>query len=306
VRESDPTVDADRPEVAFDGAALRGPLARLGIGLERCRRQRQGDDVDIDAAVEARVDAIAGASHSDEDFYVDTLRRRRDLAVLVLLDVSGSAGEPGTSGRPVHEQQRAAAASLLTALHDLGDRVAAYAFNSKGRQAVQIVRIKAFDDHLDRSVGRRLASLKPGAYTRLGAAIRHGTTILEDRAGTPRRLLVVLSDGFAYDHGYEGAYGEADARRALLEARRRGVGCLCLSVGTDTEPAALGRVFGTAAHATVPKNEQLPRVIGPLFRAALRSAETQRRAFQRKERTRGRLELERRTDAGATVLHTCR
>jgi hypothetical protein len=303
VQEIDPTVGADQPEVTLDGAVLRRPLARLGRGLERRRRQRQGDDVDIDAAVEARVDSIAGASHSDADFYIDTLRRRRDLAVLVLLDVSGSAGEPGAGGRPVHEHQRAAAASLITALHDLGDRVAAYGFNSKGRQAVQLVRIKAFDDQLDRSVGRRLASLTPGAYTRLGAAIRHSTTILGDRAGTPRRLLVVLSDGFAYDHGYEGRYGEADARRALLEARRQGVGCLCLTVGTDTEPAALGRVFGTAAHATIPRNEQLPRVIGPLFRAALRSAEIQRRGFQRKERTRGRLELERRIDAGAAVLH---
>ena len=97
----------------------------------------------------------------------------------------------------------------------------------------------------------------------------------------------MLSDGFAYDHGYEGRYGEADARRALVEARRRGVGCLCLSVGTDADPAALRRVFGTAAHATVPTPEQLPSVIGPLFRAALRSAEAQRRAFQRKERTQG-------------------
>ena len=264
-----------------DGVALRRPLARLGIGLTRCRRQRQGDDIDIDAAVEARVDTLAGSPH-DDDFYVESLRRRRDLAVLVLLDVSGSAGEPGTAGKTVHEHQRAAAAALTAALHGLGDRVALYAFNSRGRQAVQLLRVKAFDDHLDGDVARRLAGLAPGAYTRLGAAIRHGTSILEERGGTPRRLLVVLSDGFAYDHGYEGRYGEADARRALVEARRRGVGCLCLSVGTDAEPAALRRVFGAAAHATVPRAEQLPGLIGPLFRAALRSAEAQRRAFQRK------------------------
>ena len=98
----------------------------------------------------------------------------------------------------------------------------------------------------------------------------------------------MLSDGFAYDHGYEGRYGEADARRALVEARRRGVGCLCLSVGTDADPAALRRVFGTAAHATVPSDRAAAAVIGPLFRAALRSAEAQRRAFQRKERSKER------------------
>jgi len=105
----------------------------------------------------------------------------------------------------------------------------------------------------------------------------------------------VLSDGFAYDHGYEGRYGEADARRALTEARRRGLGCLCVSVGAGTAPLALSRVFGPAAHATVPTTGQLAVVVGPLFQVALRSAEAQRRTFQRSERTREQLELDRRT-----------
>jgi nitric oxide reductase activation protein len=103
---------------------------------------------------------------------------------------------------------------------------------------------------------------------------------------------VVISDGFAYDHGYEGRYGEADARRALVEARRRGVGCLCLSVGADTDVAALRRVFGGAAHAVIPATEQLPNLVGPLFRAALQSAEAQRRVFQRKERATELIEIE--------------
>ena len=75
--------------------------------------------------------------------------------------------------------------------------------------------VKRFDDHFDARVIRRLNSLEPGAYSRLGAAIRHGSAVLEARGGTSRRLLVVLSDGLAYDHGYERAYGAADARRAL-------------------------------------------------------------------------------------------
>lgn len=158
----------------------------------------------------------------DEAVYLDSLRRRRDLSVLLLLDVSGSAAEPGTVGRTVHEQQRAAVADLAVALHDLGDRVALYAYYSQGRRAVSMVPVKRFDDQLNAQVIRRLNSLEPGAYSRLGAAIRHGSAILEARGGTSRRLLVVLSDGLAYDHGYERAYGAADARRALTEARRRG------------------------------------------------------------------------------------
>ncbi len=217
-----------------DAIGVRRPLSRLGMGLHRRHRQSQGDDIDIDAAVEARVEVRAG-SVPDEAVYLDSLRRRRDLSVLLLLDVSGSAAEPGTVGRTVHEQQRAAVANLTVALHDLGDRVALYAYYSQGRAAVNMVPVKRFDDHLDARVIRRLNSLEPGAYSRLGAAIRHGSAVLEARGGTSRRLLVVLSDGLAYDHGYERAYGAADARRALTEARRRGTGCVCLTIGAGTD-----------------------------------------------------------------------
>jgi nitric oxide reductase NorD protein len=276
VREVEPKVKASATQAIDDAIALRRPLSRLGMGLHRRHRQYQGDDIDIDAAVEARVEVRAG-SMPDEAVYLDSLRRRRDLSVLLLLDISGSTAEPGTLGRTVHEQQRAAVANLTVALHDLGDRVALYAYYSQGRGAVSIVPVKRFDDHLDAHVMRRLNSLEPGAYSRLGAAIRHGSAVLEARGGTSRRLLVVLSDGLAYDHGYERAYGAADSRRALTEARRRGTGCVCLTIGAGTDVRSLRRVFGSTAHGTIARPDQLVGVIGPLFRSALGSAEVRRR-----------------------------
>ena len=276
VHEVEPKIKASATQAIDDAIAVRRPLARLGMGLHRRHRQSQGDDIDIDAAVEARVEVKAG-SMPDEAVYLDSLRRRRDLSVLLLLDVSGSTAEPGTVGRTVHQQQRAAIANLTVALHDLGDRVALYAYYSQGRAAVNMVPVKRFDDHLDARMIRRLNSLEPGAYSRLGAAIRHGSAVLEARGGTSRRLLVVVSDGLAYDHGYERAYGAADARRALTEARRRGTGCVCLTVGAGTDVASLQKVFGSAAHATIARPELLTGVVGPLFRSALRAAEVRRR-----------------------------
>ncbi|KWX67440.1 nitric oxide reductase activation protein NorD [Mycobacterium sp. NAZ190054] len=276
VREVDPEIKGHATQQIEDAVSVRRPLARLGMGLHRRHRQAQGDDIDIDAAIEARVEVRAG-SVPDEAVYLDSLRRRRDLSVLLLLDVSGSAAEPGTVGRTVHQQQRTAAAHLMVALHDLGDRVSLYAYYSQGRSAVSMVPVKRFDEHLDARIIRRLNSLEPGAYSRLGAAIRHGSTVLEERGGTSRRLLVVLSDGLAYDHGYERAYGAADARRALTEARRRGTGCVCLTIGASTDVDSLRRVFGSTAHATVSNPDQLAGVIGPMFRSAVRSAEVRRR-----------------------------
>ncbi|HEY6473306.1 MAG TPA: VWA domain-containing protein [Acidimicrobiales bacterium] len=290
------SVDPTPADVAFtmpDILSVRRPLSHLGIALERRHRQLQGIDIDLDAAIEAHVQKLAG-SVPDEAVYLDMVRSRRDLGVLVLLDVSGSSAEPATIGGSVFEHQRKAALALTVGLHDLGDRVALYAFRSQGRAAVQVERLKRFDDTLDASVLRRLAGCEPGAYTRLGTAIRHATSLLAQESGVSRRLLVVLSDGFAYDHGYEGTYGEADARRALSEARRLGTGCVCLSIGASTDAATLRRVFGTAAHASVGRFEELPRVVAPLFRFALRSADAQRRIFQHTTRSRELLDLERR------------
>lgn len=276
VQEVDPEPDRSGVPAVPDARVLRRPLARLGVGLDRCRRQAQGDDIDIDAAVEARAELLAGSA-PDEAVYIDSLRRRRDLSVLLLLDTSGSVGQPSAAGQTVHDHQRAAAAALMVALHDLGDRVALYAFQSQGRSSVRMMPVKRFGDDVSAVVLRRLHGLRPGAYSRLGAAIRHGSAVLQRHGGTARRLLVVLSDGLAYDHGYERAYGAADARRALAEARRQGIGCLCLTVGAGTDTEELRAVFGSAAHATLPRLDQFSATIGPLFRSALQSADMRRR-----------------------------
>jgi nitric oxide reductase NorD protein len=291
VTEVEPTVATSELVPGPEAAAMRRSIARLGLDLERRRRQPQGDDIDIDATVEARVELASGTA-PDEDVYIDRVRHRRDLSVLILLDISGSAAEPSDSGGSVHDHQLAVAAALTEALHDLGDRVALYGFRSLGRTAVQVVPVKRFGDPFGTLTTRRLNALVPGGYTRVGTAIRHGSSVLESQGGTVRRLLIVVSDGFAYDHGYEGDYGEADARRALAEARRRGTACLCLSVGAGVDAVSLRRVFGTAAHASLPRIGQLTGAAGPLFRSALGLAELQRRTHQRTERTRERLLIE--------------
>ena len=125
--------------------SLRRALARLGTELERHRRQPQGEDLDLDAAVDSYVEVRAG-SFPDEDVYIESQRSRRDLSVLVLLDISGSAGEPSGSGGIVHDHQLSAAADLTAALHEVGDRVALYGFRSQGRSAVHIYPVKRFDD----------------------------------------------------------------------------------------------------------------------------------------------------------------
>jgi nitric oxide reductase NorD protein len=251
-----------------DDAVLRRRLSRVGLGPKVLRARPDGDELDIEALITLFVDLRSGYSPA-ECVYLERRKLARNLGVLILLDASGSATETDPDGLAVHDHQRRAAATLAVTLEELGDRVAVYAFRSQGRHAVHLPSIKGFGNRFGAMERARLNQLQPSGYTRLGAGIRGAGEILKTQAGTPNRLLVVLSDGFPYDDGYEGRYAEADAAKALEELRMEGVACLCLSIGaasTDT----LERVFGSASHASAPTLADLSPQMDELFLSALR------------------------------------
>jgi len=247
---------------------LRRRLSRLGLGPKVFRRRPDGDDLDIEALIDLSVDLRAGYS-PPEHIYLERRKLARNLGVLILLDASGSATETDPDGLSVHEHQRRAAATLAVTLEQLGDRVAVYGFRSHGRSAVHLLALKPFAQRFSAGGLSRLHRLEPVGYTRLGAGVRHAGEILKTEAGTPNRLLLVLSDGVLYDDGYESRYAEADARKALEELRADGVACLCLSIGASTPSDALYRVFGSASHANAPTLADLSPRIDELFLAAL-------------------------------------
>jgi nitric oxide reductase NorD protein len=254
---------------------LRRRLSRVGLSPKILRGRPDGDEVDIEALIELFVDLRSGYS-PPEHVYTESRNLERNLGVLILLDASGSVTDTDTDGLAVHDHQRRAAATLAATLEELGDRVAVYAFRSLGRHAVHLPAIKTFDQRFS-AVGRaRLNQLEPSGYTRLGAGIRGAGEILKTQAGTPNRLLVVLSDGFPYDDGYEGRYAEADSCKALEELRADGVACLCLSLGAPTTAAALERVFGSASYACAETLSDLSPQMDELFLSALSELSAQK------------------------------
>jgi len=254
--------------VAHD-EVLRRRLSRVGLGPKVLRGRADGDELDTEALIDLSIDLRSGFS-SPEHVYLERRKLARDLGVLILVDASGSARDVDQNGLAVHEHQRRAAATIAVTLEELGDRVAVYAFRSEGRHSVHLPVIKAFGQHFG-AVGRaRLNQLQPSSYTRMGAGIRGAGEILKSDAGTPNRLLLVLSDGFPYDDGYEGRYAEADARKALEELRADGVACLCLSIGAGTSIDVLERVFGSASYASAANLAELSPRMDELFLSALR------------------------------------
>jgi nitric oxide reductase NorD protein len=248
---------------------LRRRLARLGLAPKVLRRRPDGEDIDVDALIDLAVDLRAGHSPA-EKVYLERRKLARNLGVLVLVDASGSATETDPAGQSVHEHQRRAAATLAATLEELGDRVAVYGFRSRGRSAVHMLALKPFGHRFGAGGRAQLNQLEPAGYTRLGAAIRHAGELLKTDAGTPNRLLVVLSDGFPYDDGYESRYAEADSAKALEELRSDGIACLCLSIGASTSTDALDRVFGSASHANAATLAELSPHMDELFLGALK------------------------------------
>jgi nitric oxide reductase NorD protein len=262
------TADISAASVPHD-EVLRRRLSRVGLGPKVLRARPDGDELDIEALIDLFVDLRCGYS-PPEHVYLERRKLARNLGVLILVDASGSANDADPGGLAVHDHQRRAASTLATTLEELGDRVAVYAFRSHGRHAVHLPAIKGFGQRFG-AVGRaRLNQLQPSSYTRLGAGIRGAGEILKTEAGTPNRLLLVLSDGFPYDDGYEGRYAEADTCKALEELRKDGIACLCLSIGAATATAALERVFGSGSYATAATLADLSPQMDELFMYSLR------------------------------------
>lgn len=248
---------------------LRRRLARVGLGPRLLRARTDGDEIDIEALVGLLIDLRSGYSPT-EAVYTQRRNVLRNLGVLILLDASGSATDADQHGNTVHDHQRRAAATVAMTLEELGDRVAIYAFRSHGRHAVHLPALKAFGQRFGSPQRARLNQLEPSGYTRLGAAIRGAGKILNAEAGTPNRLLLVLSDGCPYDDGYDGRYAEADANKALEELRADGVACLCLSIGSATAADELERVFGSARYVSAATLAEVSPRMDELFLTALR------------------------------------
>jgi nitric oxide reductase NorD protein len=255
-------------------AALRARVARLVRGsivgqTMRQRRQPDGEDLDIDAAIDAAV-AIRAGDQPGERIYSHRRPRGRDLATMIVLDVSQSTQEVGAQGYSVLTAERVAVGALAEALEAQGDAYALRAFASAGRDDVRVTRLKDFAEPLSPVVLARLAGLRSGLSTRLGAALRHAGAELAP-VRTYRKLLLVLTDGEPSDIDVSDPRELVeDSRRAVLDLRRQGIDVF----GIVMDPSGAGSgaaIFGRHNHMPVRRLDELPaQLAGVYFRLAQR------------------------------------
>lgn len=246
---------------------LQRPLARVGIEPQRHRRQAEGDSLDLSALVDYETDRRHGGD-PEPYIYESSRLTMRDLSVLILLDCSGSTAED-SGGRVVFEEERRLAGDLTVALERLGDRVGTYGFYSRGKDAVRFLRVKSFNARYDTAAKRRLQSVQPSGFTRIGAAIRHATHVLQSQALAKNMVLLVIGDGLPYDDGYEDRYARADARQAIKEAVLQGIGVAGIGIRSSTEPEVLEDVWSDASFRVIGQHSDIQRHLRGLLLNAL-------------------------------------
>lgn len=233
-------------------------------GIVRQRHQEDGDEIDINAAIRAMV-ALRMGETPDPRVNIRYVRKTRDLAVLVLLDLSESTNEilPG-SDRPVIQLAREAASLLAWAVDGIGDPFALHGFASDGRHDVQYFRFKDFEQPWDDVAKSRLAAMKGGLSTRMGAAMRHAGEFLLRRP-QQKKLLLVISDGEPADIDVrDPRYLRQDTKKAVEELARRGVLSYCLTLDPQADQY-VSRIFGANAYTVVDHVQRLPERLPALF-----------------------------------------
>jgi nitric oxide reductase activation protein len=231
----------------------------------RLRGRAEGERLDLDACIRATVDRRAGIT-PDPRVYEISEMRDRDLAVLVLLDISESTKDfVKDTTTTVLALERAATALLAKAMSGLGDPFAIHAFCSNGRSEVRYYRVKDFDQPYTAASIERLSGLRGGFSTRIGAALRHARHEIALRQSY-RRLILVVTDGEPsdIDAGDDKRYLVEDARRAVQELAHEGIDVFCVGLegGGDSY---LPRIFGQRNAVQVDRVVTLPAKLTALY-----------------------------------------
>lgn len=225
---------------------------------KRMKRQPFGDDIDLDAVIEAYTDTKMGFEAS-QNLFTKSRKIDRNIAVMFMIDMSGS-----TAGW-INEMEREALVLLCESLEILGDRYAIYGFSGATHKRCELYKIKEFNEDYSNDVKARISGIEPQDYTRMGAAIRHLTQLL-NQVESRTKLLITLSDGRPDDQdGYRGPYGIEDTRRALIETKFLGIHPFCITIDNEAMDY-LQHMYGAVNFAVIDHVDKLPYKVSEIYR----------------------------------------
>jgi len=233
-------------------------------GVQRVRNMEDGDEVDINAAIDAMI-AIRMGEQPNTRITMRNVLKTRDLSVVLLLDLSESTNEPmNGSEKTVLQLTREAATLVATAIEGIGDPFAIHGFASDGRHDVQYYRFKDFNQHFDDESKSRLAGMRGGLSTRMGGALRHaGRHLLKQQE--KRKLVLLVTDGEPADiDERDPQHLRHDAKKAVEELYSTGVLTYCLTLDPNADDY-VKRIFGANNYTIIDHVDKLPEQLPTLF-----------------------------------------
>ncbi len=237
-------------------------------GLTILRRWLEGDEFDYRALLDFAIDKKSGRMPSDR-LYIKRIKQQRDVAVLLLVDLSRStANTVFGSQATVLDVEKEAIVLFCEALEVVGDAFAIAGFSGTGRLGVDYYRIKDFDVDMDDNIMQRINAMAPQRSTRMGAAIRHGTSQLEN-IPSKVRLMIILGDGFPNDVGYKRDYAIEDTRKAIFEARSKNIYVHAITVNIAGD-SKLDDLYGNVHHNVISDVRELPDKLLRIYSALTR------------------------------------
>lgn len=233
-------------------------------GMHRIRKLEEGDEIDINAAIRAQVDLRQGVQ-PDPRIMMRSLRKTRDISVLLLLDLSDSTNEK-VQGQEhtVLQLTQQVCALFADAIETVGDPFAIHGFCSESRHNVEYYRLKDFDQPYDDVPKARIAGMTGQRATRMGAAIRHATYHLS-RQHSRKKLLILITDGAPDDVDVRGEeYLLSDTKKAVEGASRSGIKTFCISLDHSAD-RYVSRIFGARNYMVVDHVRHLPEKMLMLY-----------------------------------------
>jgi hypothetical protein len=233
-------------------------------GVQRIRNMEDGDEVDLNAAIDALV-AIRMGAQPDSRITMRNQIKSRDLAVTVLLDLSESTNDQVDGAeQTVLDLTKEAATLVATAIEGIGDPFSIAGFASDGRHDVHYYTFKQFGQRFNEEAKARLDGMHGGLSTRMGTALRHAGYGLLKQAET-RKLILLVTDGAPADvDERDPQYLRHDTRKAVEELSGKGVFTYCLTLDPQADHY-VKRIFGQNNYMILDHVNRLPEKLPTLF-----------------------------------------
>ncbi|GKT12109.1 MAG: nitric oxide reductase NorD protein [Thiomicrorhabdus sp.] len=232
--------------------------------LDRIKNNRlpYGDEINLDTWIDYQGHQNKSGHH--QKFYESFERKTRDMSSLILADVSLSTEAGITQEIRIIDMIKDGLMVFSESLNRLQDRFALYTFSSLKNTNVRFQIIKNFNEPYNDLVRGRIDIIKPGYYTRLGAAIRESAKIL-DKQKTANKLLLIISDGKPNDvDRYDGRYGIEDTKKAIAEAKQLGITPFCVTIDLEAKDY-LAYLFGKNGYVVIRDSQKLPKVLPEIY-----------------------------------------